>query len=202
MPDDYRVLHDHGAGLVLPERAVAGHAEIAMRRGAELHGREAVVSWGPTAAASLFARPRHNTRAAKLIFCGGAWTDRLVRDLGVPLTVTRQPLAWVWPKRPELFERGRMPVWIMEHRDGSNHYGFPMLPDNPGLKLASHVRSAPTDAGSLDRDAHPADEAVVRGCCATTSPRPTARCCRCASACTPTAPTTTSSSTATRATRT
>ena len=45
IPDDYRVLHDHKAGLVLPERAIAGYAELAMRRGAELHGREAVVNW-------------------------------------------------------------------------------------------------------------------------------------------------------------
>ncbi|HTW94122.1 MAG TPA: FAD-dependent oxidoreductase, partial [Tepidisphaeraceae bacterium] len=45
LPEDYRVLHDHMAGLVLPERAVAGYAELAMRRGAELHGQEAVVSW-------------------------------------------------------------------------------------------------------------------------------------------------------------
>src|ERR1700722_4301166 len=36
-------------------------------------------------------------------------------------------------------------VWILEHRDGSNHYGFPMPPDNPGLKLASYKRSQPTD---------------------------------------------------------
>jgi sarcosine oxidase len=45
LPDDYRVLHDHKAGLVLPERAVAGYAELAMLAGAELHGHEQVVSW-------------------------------------------------------------------------------------------------------------------------------------------------------------
>jgi len=32
LPEDYRVLHDHKAGLVLPERAIAGYAELAMRR--------------------------------------------------------------------------------------------------------------------------------------------------------------------------
>src|SRR5215211_5081779 len=30
---------------LLPERAIAGYAELAMRRGAELHGREAVIAW-------------------------------------------------------------------------------------------------------------------------------------------------------------
>ncbi|HEX8324755.1 MAG TPA: FAD-dependent oxidoreductase [Tepidisphaeraceae bacterium] len=32
IPEDYRVLHDHRAGLVLPERAVAGHAVRRMLR--------------------------------------------------------------------------------------------------------------------------------------------------------------------------
>ena len=49
LPDDYRCLHDHRAGFVIPERTVAGYAELAMRRGAELHGQEPVVSWEPGA---------------------------------------------------------------------------------------------------------------------------------------------------------
>jgi sarcosine oxidase len=162
IPDDYRCLHDYKAGLVLPERAVAGYAEMALRRGAELHGQEAVISWEPSGNGATVHTNRGSYSAAKLLFCGGAWTDKLVRDLGVPLTVTRQPLAWVWPKQPALFELGKMPVWIMEHRDGSNHYGFPMLPDNPGLKLATHVRTAPTDAERLDRTAREDDQRTIR----------------------------------------
>ena len=162
LPDDYRVLHDYRAGLVLPERAVAGHAEMALRRGVELHGREPVVSWSADGDGVVVRTPKAEYGAAKVIFCGGAWTDRLVRDLGVPLTVTRQPLVWVWPRRPERFDLGSLPVWIMEHRDGTNHYGFPMLPDNPGFKLATHVRSAAVDVESLDRSSRDADEATVR----------------------------------------
>jgi sarcosine oxidase len=163
VPDDYRVLHDHKAGLVLPERAIAGYAELAMRRGAELHGQEAVVSWESSGQGVVVTTTKATYNSATVIFCGGAWTDKLVRDLGVPLTVTRQPLAWVWPKSPDLFALGKFPVWILENRDGSNHYGFPMLPDNPGFKLASHKRSAPTDADTLDRAVHDSDELAVRG---------------------------------------
>ena len=162
IPGDYRVLHDHRAGLVLPERAVAGHAELALRLGAELHGREAVTGWDSSGDGVVVRTDRAGYAAATVTFCGGAWTDRLVRDLGVPLTVTRQPQVWVWPRRPEPFELGRMPVWIMEHRDGSNHYGFPMLPDAPGFKLATHVRGTPADADAVDRSARPGDEAGVR----------------------------------------
>jgi sarcosine oxidase len=162
LPDDYRVLHDHKAGLVLPERAVAGYSELAMRHGAELHGQEQVVAWESSAHGVSVRTTKATYSAAKVIFCGGAWTDKLVRDLGVPLTVTRQPLVWVWPKTPDQFELGKFPVWILEHRDGSNHYGFPMLPDNPGFKLASHKRSAPTEIETLDREVRPSDEQAVR----------------------------------------
>jgi sarcosine oxidase len=163
LPGDYRVLHDHKAGLVLPERAVAGYAELAMRSGAELHGHEAVLGWEPSGDGVIVKTSKATYGAGRLIFCGGAWTDKLVRDLGVRLTVTRQPLAWVWPKSPDLFALGKFPVWILENRDGSNHYGFPMLPDNPGFKLASHKRSAPMDAETLDRTVHDSDEQAVRG---------------------------------------
>ena len=37
-----------------------------------------------------------------------------------------------------------------------------MLPDNPGLKLATHVRTAPTDAERLDRTAREDDQRTIR----------------------------------------
>ncbi len=163
IPDDYNCLHDHKAGLVFPERAVAGYAELALRSGAELHGQEGVVSWEASGDSATVTTTKGRYTAAKVLFCGGAWTEKLVGELGVRLTVTRQPLAWVWPKEPALFELGKMPVWILEHRDGSNHYGFPMLPDNPGFKLASHKRTVATDADSVDRFANQSDEQAIRG---------------------------------------
>jgi sarcosine oxidase len=162
LPEDYSCLHDHRAGLVIPERAVAGYAELALGGGAELHGQEGVISWEPSKEGVVVRTHKGQYSAGKILFCGGAWTEKLVRDLGVPLTVTRQPLVWVWPKDPSLFGLGKMPVWIMEHRDGSNHYGFPMLPDNPGFKLASHKRTAPTDADTLERNVIDSDEENVR----------------------------------------
>jgi sarcosine oxidase len=120
------------------------------------------VGWESSGDGVVVRTDKATYSAAKLLFCGGAWTDKLVRDLGVPLVVTRQPLAWVWPKSPDLFALGRMPVWICEHRDGSNHYGFPMLPDNPGVKIAAHVHMAPTDPDQLDREPKAQDEQVVR----------------------------------------
>jgi sarcosine oxidase len=102
-------------------------------------------------------------RAEKVIFCGGAWTDRLVRDLGVELTVTRQVLGWVQPKRPRLFDIGSFPVWAIDHRDGTIHYGFPILPDSPGLKVAHHHAGQRVDPETVVRHAVAGDEEDFRG---------------------------------------
>src|SRR5688500_11133368 len=45
VPEEYRVLLDHNAGFILPERAVSAYCDLAMRRGAELHGRDPVLDW-------------------------------------------------------------------------------------------------------------------------------------------------------------
>ena len=84
------------------------------------------------------------------------------RDLGVELVVTRQVLGWVQPKRPRMFDLGSLPVWAIDHLDGTIHYGFPMLPDNPGLKVAHHWRGPRADPETVARDAQPGDEADFR----------------------------------------
>ena len=163
VPEDFVGMLEENAGFVLPERAIAAHALLAMRLGAELHGQEAVEHWETNGASVKVVTAKNVYHAGKIIFCGGAWTDHLVRDLGVPLLVTRQVLGWVWPKRPELFERGRIPVWNIDALDGTVHYGFPMMADNPGFKLAHHSPGAPVNPDTVPRSVLPGDEGTFRG---------------------------------------
>lgn len=167
LPDDYRVLLDPNAGFVLPERAVSAYCELAMRRGAELHGREPVLEWhgdGTRGGGGVTVRTAKATYSAgHLVFCGGAWSGKLVRDLGVPLTISRQVQAWVWPKRPELFDLGRLPVWAIDLPGGWFPYGFPIHRDgSPGLKLAFHKQGPTVDPDTISREPTPDDEAALR----------------------------------------
>jgi sarcosine oxidase len=164
LPDDYRGMLDHAGGLLLPERAIAAHCDQAMRRGAELHGREAVLEWRAAGGGVEVRTPRETYAAKHLVFCGGAWSGKLVADLGVPLVVTRQVMAWFWPTRePERFDLGRFPVWAVDAPGVPFTYGFPIHHDGAaGLKVAIHHPGPATDA---DRDARtPAadDEAALR----------------------------------------
>ncbi len=163
LPDDYYGLLDHAGGFVLPERAVAAYCDLAMRRGAELHGREPVVEWNDTGTGVTVRTSTATYGADRLIFCGGAWTGKLVRDLGVPLTVSRQVMAWFWPRRAKLFEIGRLPVWALDLPDNSFPYGFPIHPDGaPGFKIAFHKQGPTVDPDTVPRTPAPDDEAALR----------------------------------------
>lgn len=162
VPGEWVGLHEPRAGFLRPERVVAAYAQAALRAGAELHGREAVVEWGADAHGVTVQTTRSVYRADHLIFCGGPWSAQLLRDLQVPLVVTRQVMGWVWPKEPELFGLGRLPVWAIDRQDGTLHYGFPMSSDVPGFKVAHHAKGRATEPDLVMRDPLPGDEETFR----------------------------------------
>jgi sarcosine oxidase len=162
VPDDYVALHEPQAGFVLPERVVSAHAEGALRAGAELHGREPVMEWREEPGCIHVRTIRGDYRADRLVVCGGPWSGRLLADLGVPLTVTRQVLAWVWPRQPDLFALGRLPVWAIDRLDDTIYYGFPMMSDVPGFKLAHHGPGPTTDPDCVAREVLAGDEETFR----------------------------------------
>ncbi len=162
LPGHFAGVWEPRAGFLLPEKVIAAQAELALRAGAELHGREPVLDWDAGDAGAVVRTATGEYRAGRLLFCGGPWTGKIVRDLGVDLVVTRQVLGWVWPRVPARFALGTFPVWGIEAADGSLSYGFPMLADNPGLKVARHGRGTAADPDQVSRQSTPADEAEAR----------------------------------------
>ena len=165
LPEDWVGVHEPLAGFLIPERAIAATADLALRRGAELHGRETVVSWSVEGSSATLSTTRGNYAADRLIFCGGAWTRNLMQSANVELPnlrVTRQVQGWVWPRKPERFALGTLPVWAIDHADGSLHYGFPMMSDNPGFKIAHHAPASETDPDHVNRHELAGDEETFR----------------------------------------
>jgi len=93
-----------------------------------------------------------------VIFAAGPWTAKLVRDLGIPLVVTRQVLGWVQPNDPAPFARDRFACWAIEQPDGSLYYGAPLNNFEPGLKIAHHKPGRVTDPDHVSRELTLADE--------------------------------------------
>lgn len=170
-PDEFEVMFEPGAGLVLCERAIAGFAQEARRRGADIRCREAVTGWQETAHGVRIETARGNRiEAGQIVFTAGAWTSRLLADLGVGLRVHRQVIAWVWPDDIERHSLGRMPCWAIQPAEPGFegiYYGFPALPVETaggigGMKLGRHWLGPETDPETVDRRATVDDEASWR----------------------------------------
>jgi len=171
VPDDWHAFFEPDSGFLLPERAIATYAELAMRHGAEIHGQEPVRLWKREGGHYVVSTDRGTYLAERLIFCGGAWSGKLLDQLGVHLKVTRQVLAWVWPKEPAQFELGQIPVWGIDSLDGGLYYGFPMIDESPGFKLAHHLPTEnAVDPDTVSRTPQPADREGIRKILATFLP--------------------------------
>ncbi len=157
VPDDFIGVWEPNAGFLLPEKVVAAHATLAMRHVAELHGHEPALEWSADSRGVTVRTASAAYSARHLIICGGAWSEKVLRDIGVRLKVTRQVLGWVQPRRPEMFAFGVMPVWAIDAPDGTQHYGFPMLEGEafgsarPGFKIAHHWHAEETSPETVNR---------------------------------------------------
>ena len=151
VPVDHVGFFEPDAGALRSEDAITAFAATARRHGAEIHTRETVLDWRTDDGGVTVRSERDTHRAAHVVFCAGAWSDRLLRDLGVPLVVTRQVMGWVAPPDPAPFALGAFPCWAIQNDDGSLHYGMPILPGAAGLKIAHHGRGPAVDVASVDR---------------------------------------------------
>jgi sarcosine oxidase len=155
LPSSHQGFFEDRAGVLLPEKVVATFAEQAMCHGAELHGHEPVEDWSSDSQ-GVTVRTKLNTYQADcVVFTGGAWSEKLLVDFGVHLNVTRQVLAWFWPRRTEPFALGTLPAWYLDTDNGYGHYGFPLLSGQPGFKIALHKPATVTDPDHVDRDVQP-----------------------------------------------
>lgn len=151
-------LYEPRGGFLRPELAVAACTKQSLRHGADVHGMEPVRAWRAEGDGVVVETDRASYAAGRLVVCGGAWAGSLLAALGLPLTVTRQVLGWVWPRRPAAFEIGAFPCWAVETDETSLLYGFPMLEASPGLKVGMHALGQPGTADTIDRTTRPEDE--------------------------------------------
>lgn len=161
LPSDTLAVLQPDGGFLLPERCIVAHVEAAQRLGAEVHGREQVVEWRPTADGVWVRTDRAIYEAGRLVVSAGAWAGSLVDRLAALAAPERQVLAWLQPRRPALFAPGRFPVFYLEVEEG-RYYGFPIF-GIPGFKVGRyHHREERVDPDRMDRESHREDEVLLR----------------------------------------
>jgi sarcosine oxidase len=159
-PEIMAVLQPEG-GFLLPERCIVAHVRAAQALGAEVHARERVLSWEPRAGGVRVRTDRGTYEAGRLVVAAGAWAGALVPALAGLAVPERQVLAWFQPRRPERFAPERFPVFNLQLAEG-RYYGLPVF-GVPGFKVGRyHHLGERVDPERVDREPHPADEAVLR----------------------------------------
>ncbi len=152
--------YEPGGGFVRPERCIEVQLRLAEQLGATLYKGETVTDIRSDEHGVTVTTDQRTLQADKLVVSAGNWAGGL---LGAPfdrlLSVYRQQLFW-FALEPEADLVGKSPTYILTHGkdEGDASYGFPTLPGEGSLKIATaqyHTTSTPE---TLDRTISPAQE--------------------------------------------
>lgn len=150
---DETAYYEPGGGYVLPERCIAAQLRRAVELGAEIRTGCEVLSIAQDDSGVRIETADGPILAGRAVVAAGAWTAPL---LGEPftglLTVNRQLLHWYALDDTSAY-RADAPVFIWMHGAGDTDYlyGFPPMPGEARIKVATEQYAAETGADAVDR---------------------------------------------------
>jgi sarcosine oxidase len=154
-PEDAAVYQD-SAGIVLPEVAILAATTRAESLGARLLRDTRIRRITRVGGFVEVSTGASTYRVRKVIIAVGPWLGSFLPDLGLPVQVARQVLAWFPVSSSEDFRPERLPVFIQEVREGNSRYGFPTL-DGKTVKIAVRHEGEATTPDTVDREVHARD---------------------------------------------
>ena len=138
VPDGTIAIFEPLAGMIVPERAIDTHIQIAINNGADLRENVKVRTWKETED-GVFVRTNQGVfHADKLVICKGAWTNE------IPIRASRQVLTW-WDNP---LDTSGLPVWALQLEGDAWLYGFPEIVEiegPSGFKVARHFPNETID---------------------------------------------------------
>ena len=162
LPEDAVMVYEQNGGFLNSERSIVAHVSVALELGAEVHGREAVLSWETTASGGVKVYTDKDTYTAnRLVITAGAWAGKLAPQVAAHAIPERQVLGWFAPYRPELFRPASFPAFGVQVEEG-RFYGFPSY-GIPGFKvgLFNHFREQ-VNPDTMQREPTVQDETALR----------------------------------------
>ena len=157
-----KAYYEPGGGYVFPERCISALLERASQLGAQIRTGVEVLSIDQPGNVRIETSDG-TIEAGQLVVSAGSWTAPL---LGAPferlLTVNRQVLHWYelddlaayGPDAPAF-------IWMHGATDVDYLYGFPPLPGDHRIKVATEQYETRTTADSIDREVNPAESAEM-----------------------------------------
>lgn len=147
-------------GFVRPERCIGVQLRLAAQHGARLLTHETVTHLQPYGEQVRITTEKGSIIADKVVVSAGMWSAEL---LGAPfsdlLRVCRQKLFWFARQQDAVFAP-RSPSFIMIHGPGDADvsYGFPPLPGENSMKVATEQYIEDSAPNTLDRTVTASEE--------------------------------------------
>jgi sarcosine oxidase len=140
LDENVRGVYQEDAGLVDAGRANATHVALARSRGAEILENTPVRSIRVAGDGVEVATDKCIFSGRRLILAAGAWTNEILRHVGVelPITCTQEQVTYFRAPSLEEFSPGRFPVWIWHGGPESSFYGIPVY-GAPATKAGQDV---------------------------------------------------------------
>jgi sarcosine oxidase len=162
LTDDVTGMWQARGGLADPYRGNAAHRRLAETRGATLRERTPVDAIREVDGAYEVDAGGETLTAGAVVLATDAWTNELLAgfDRRLPLTVTKEQVAYFDVPDPGAFAPERFPVWIW--MDDPSFYGFPVYGE-AGPKVAQDCGGRPIDLGTRTFEPDEAISARVRG---------------------------------------
>lgn len=159
---DDKVYYEPGGGYVRPERCITVQRDQAVALGARLRLDAQVTSIRQEGDVVRIGVGGDEIVADQVVVTAGAWTASL---LGAPfdrlLTVSRQVLHWFRLEDPAPHAGAPVFIWMHGAGDQDYFYGFPPLPGDDRLKVATEQYVTATTPEVLDRSVSPAESAEM-----------------------------------------
>lgn len=173
-PDDDTVLFEEDCGFLYVEDCVRAQIDRAVASGASARFEEVVHDWSSDGGHVHVVSDRGEYTADRLVIAAGAWSSRVLRDLGLPLHVLRKVQFWFPVSPGAAAAHSHSPSFLFERPEGA-FYGFPCI-DAQTVKVAEHSGGHSTDPDALDRGFDPDDVRPVsrflRACLPGVEPAP------------------------------
>lgn len=141
------------AGLLYPETCLQTLLDLAKSDGALLLFNEKVLSIIPEQTQITIITEKDIYITEKIILSAGAWLNKLLPQLTLPLNIERRVVHWFKPEYStviDYFSPSQLPVYIWEYENNKMFYGFPDLGN--GLKIANTKIGVYVDPDNLDRN--------------------------------------------------
>ena len=162
LPASMGAIYQPESGYLLSEVAIQAHAEVARSLGATILTHTRVTSWRRIRNGLRVGTSKGDFEAKRLAVTAGPWIGSLSSVLRPLCQPERQVMLWTAPLESSVFSPGSFPVFRLLCPLG-RYYGYP---DHlgEGFKIARyhHLGQQVEHPEDLDRECHPADEAILR----------------------------------------